>query len=178
MKLVRSWPVNVPTGRSYVVDDAPRMLNENYSYAGLVDVDDDVIQLDWDTAVSREDLQHFAQWARMAPAEVHVAPVKVYPDSRRGLTRTIWNLRTYEGEGLRETREWEPTCDLFGFGMVYLPGHMIREFSATFADELAAGTVRWDDTGFAGWHHRTHGPANVAWNVRPIHLHYRISEVL
>src|SRR5581483_6549757 len=95
MKLIRSWPDPLPAGRNYVVDDAPRMLNSNYSYAGLVDVGDDLIQLDWDTAVSREDLTAFAALAREHPDRVLVAPVPVYADSRRGLDRTVWNLRRY-----------------------------------------------------------------------------------
>lgn len=178
MKLIRSFPMQVPSGRNHVVDDAERLVNSAYSYAGLADLDVDVVHLDWDQALHREDLVRFADLARERPAHVLVAPVRVYPDSRRGLSRTVWNLRTYDGEQLRETREGEPTCDLFGFGMVYLPAALLRGFSARFADELAAGTVRWDDTGFAGWHHREHGPATVAWDVRPVHLHYRISEVI
>lgn len=178
MKVMRSFPEYVPAGRNYVIDDCPRLLNEHYSYRGLVDVDDDVIQLDWDTAVSREDLAAFAARARADRGAVVVAPVRVYPDSRRGLTRTVWNLRCYDGPNLREIREGEPTCDLFGFGMVYLPRELVRGFVDEYRDELDAGTVRFDDTGFAGWHHRTVGPAAVAWDVRPVHLHYRISEVV
>lgn len=170
----------VPAGRNHVVDDAPRMLNENMSYAGLSGLDDDVIQLDWDTAVSREDLVLFAELARQAPDRVLVAPVPVYPDSRRGLSDTIWNLRRYTegGRTLRYLRTGEPACHLFGFGMVYLPGKLVRRFMDRFAEQLAAGTVRFDDTGFAAWHHREVEPdTRIAWRVRPVHLHYRISEV-
>lgn len=178
MKLVRSWPLHVPAARNHVVDDAPRLINDRYSYRGLVELDDDVVQLDWDTAMAREDLERFVELARQRPAEVLVAPVPVYPDSRRGLQRTIWNLRCYAGDTLREIREGEPTCDLFGFGLVYLPKDMIRGFADRWRAELDAGTVRFDDTGFAGWHHRTFGPARVAWDVRPVHLHYRVADVV
>lgn len=182
MKLIRSWPLHVPAARNYVVDDAPRLINDRFSYRGLVELDDDIVQLDWDTAVSREDLELFAAQARERPADVLVAPVRVYPDSRegRGLAQPIWNLRTYlPGEaGMRETREGEPTCDLFGFGMVYLPRAVLAGFEAAWRRELDAGAIRFDDTGLAGWCYRQFGPTRVAWDVRPIHLHYRITDAI
>lgn len=177
MKLIRSFPAVIPAGRNYVVDDAARLVNRDYSYAGLVDVGDDLIHLDWDTAVSREDLVKFAQRAQMQPQRVLVAPVKVYPDSRRGLTDTIWNCRLYDGGGYRYVNEMDVVCDLFGFGMVYLPKARLAEFAEEFRDQLADGSIRFDDTGFAGWYDRTHGQTFIEWAVRPIHLHYRISEV-
>jgi hypothetical protein len=180
MKLIRSWPDPLPAGRNYVIDDAPRMLNSNYSYAGLVGVGDDLIQLDWDTAVSREDLTVFAALAREHPDRVLVAPVPVYGDSRRGLNRTVWNLRRYtSGEThLRYVDTGEPTCHLFGFGMVYLPRELVAGFVQHHADDLAAGRVRFDDSSFAGWHHRhVQTETRIAWQVRPIHLHYKIGEV-
>lgn len=178
MRLVRSWPRQTPAGRNYVVDDAPRLVNDNYDYRGLVELDDDVIQLDWDTAISREDLETFAALARLAPIRVLVAPVLVYPDSRRGLFRPVWNLRRYEGDTLRYVTEWEPTCHLFGFGMVYLPRDLLVGFADTFAEQLTDGSIRFDDTGFAAWHHRVVDPETaIAWQVRPVHLHYRISDV-
>lgn len=184
MKLIRSWPLHVPTARNHVVDDAPRLINDRYSYRGLVELDDDVIQLDWDTAVSREDLASFAAAARRRPANVLVAPVRIYPDGRKGLARPIWNLRNYEhntrGEeiGLREVGDGEATCDLFGFGMVYLPRAVLAEFEQRWRAQLDTGDVRFDDTGLAGWHYRERGPTRIAWDVRPIHLHYRIADVL
>lgn len=175
MKLIRSFPANPPGGRNYVVDDAQRIYNANYDYAALAEIDDDVIQVDWDTAISRGDLVRFAEQARREPGRVLVAPVPIYPDNVPGLPPPyVWNCRTYVGEipdrYLRYVDEWEPYCDLFGFGMVYLPRDMIRGFV----------DVGWffDDTSFAVWYHMEYGPSRIAWDVRPIHLHYRISEVV
>lgn len=181
MKLIRSWPDPLPQGRNHVVDDAPRMLNSNYSYLGLADIGDDLIQLDWDTAVSREDLTVFAALAREQPDRVLVAPVPVYPDSRRGLDGTIWNLRRYtDGETrMRYVQTGELTCHLFGFGMVYLPQALIRAFVDAHSADIEAGRIRFDDSSFAGWHHRNvQAETWIAWQVRPIHVHYRISEVV
>jgi hypothetical protein len=181
MKLIRSWPNHaLPAGRNYVVDDARRVLTDGCDYRTLVEVDDDLIQLDWDTAVSREDLLTFAALAREHPERVLVAPVPVYPDSRRGLPGTVWNLRRYAFDHfqLRYVYTGEPTCHLFGFGMVYLPRKLIHGFAETFRTDLDEGRIRFDDTGFAGWHCRqVQRETPIAWQVRPVHLHYRIGEV-
>lgn len=183
MRLVRSFPAHPPAGRNFVVDDAERAVNRDdgrwrYSYRALADVGDDLINLDWDVAVSREDLVAFAKAARSQPDLVLIAPTLVYQDSRAGLPGTVWSMRRYEPSGaLRQVAAGEPACHLFGFGMLYLPAALIDAFCSRFAAELDAGTVRFDDTAFAGWHHRTVGEAAIDWSVRPVHLHYRISEV-
>ena len=67
----------------------------------------------------------------------------------------------------------EPTCHLFGFGMLYLPRALIAGFVEEFRTGLDAGLVSFGDTAFAGWHHRTvRAETPIAWDVRPIHLHY------
>lgn len=175
MKLIRSFPASVPPGRSYVVDDAQKFFNADYDYRGLASIGDDVIQLDWDTAVSREDLIRFADQARKHPDRVLVAPVLVYPDSRKGLTQPVWNLRRYADDSEQATRHVityrDETCHLFGFGMVYLPHKLLEAFEREWLG-------KFDDTGFAGWHYRNvEREVPIAWQIQPVHLHYRISEV-
>jgi hypothetical protein len=179
MQVIRSWPDPLPPGRNYVVDDAQRLVNTDYDYRGLTGIGDDVIHLDWDTAVSRSDLMLFARLAREHPDRVLVAPQPLEPGHRRGITEQVWNCRVYtnEGQGTRWVRTGEPIAHLFGFGMVYLPLETMREFDATFRPDLDAGRVKFDDTGFAGWYFRQRGGAEIAWPVRPVHVHYRISEV-
>lgn len=178
MRLIRSFPATIPAGRSYVVDDAERHVNTNYSYRGLVAYGDDLVHLDWDMAVSREDLERFARLAARTPDRVLVAPQRVdVGDGRRGLTKPVWNMRVNVGGRLRHVTETDRTCDLYGFGMVYLPGKLLRGFEDDYRQALDAGTVRYDDTGFAGWATREQGPATIDWTVRPVHLHYKISEV-
>ena len=179
MKLVRCWPDPAPVGRTgYVVDDCPRLYNTNYSYRGLVALDDDVISLDWDTAVGRDDLVTFAKRCRANPDQVLVVPQVMDVGWRRGWTDSRWNCMVYEGNGKRHVRPGEPTCHLFGFGMVYLPRDVLAAFEARWAPKLDAGTVRFDDMGFAGWHHReVSRDTPIAWEVNAVHLHYRVSEV-
>src|SRR5262245_21056937 len=124
MRLVRSWPLHPPAGRARVEDDAYRLYNDNYEYRGLADLDDDVLHIDWDIAVSKEDLTAFAAKARQTPDRVLVAPCPLYPDTRPGLTGATWNCRRYSDtsrSAMRYIERGEPTCHLFGFGMVYLP---------------------------------------------------------
>jgi hypothetical protein len=176
MLLVRSWPQHPPAGRNRVEDDAVRLLNDNYDYRGLAAFGDDVVHVDWDTAVSREDLVTFAEIARRHPEQVLVAPVPVYADSRKGLRRTVWNLLRYEGaDRTRYLQAGEPFCHLFGFGMVYLPHVLLVAAEDAFADQPG---VVFSDIAFAGWHHQNvNAEVPVAWDVRPVHLHYRISQV-
>ena len=59
-----------------------------------------------------------------------------------------------------------PFCDLFGFGLVYLPHSIVAKYLAT--DPQVTG-----DAIFSKWHHAQGlGPVPVHWDVRPIHLHY------
>ena len=178
MRLVRSFPEQVPEGRNYVVDDAPRLLNRDHDYRGLINLADDVIQLDWDTAVSREDLETFAKRTRSNPDRVLVAPVLVYPSrKRRGLTTPVWNVRRYlpGGQAMRYCTPQDTGAHLFGFGMVYLPAELLAGFARVLGSPQFP---RFGDMEFAGWHHRHVTPeAEIAWDVRPVHVHYRISEV-
>lgn len=168
MRLTRAWPSHPPSGRSYVVDDVERVPVDEYDYRALVDVDDDVLLLDWDMAVHREDLAEFARRARQDPGRVLVAPYLAYPDTRPGLPRPTWTMRRYEPTGLtRYVHEGESTCHLFGFGMTYLPRHLI----VGFAESNPA--LRFDDTTFAQWLHRTADwEVPITWDIRPVHLNY------
>lgn len=177
MKLVRAWPTN-PPARPHVIDDAMRVAVDDYDYSGLADVGDDVISLDWDIAVSREDLAVFAALARRAPRRVLVAPYLIYPDSRRGMQAPTWAAKRYINAGgqTRYVDEGETHCHLFGFGMVYLPHELLRGFVDTFAGRLADGSMVMDDISFSGWHYRNvDQEAELAWQVRPAHLHYDIA---
>lgn len=172
MRLVRSWPSRPPVGKSFVVDDAQRVEVDDYDYRRLADLDDDVINLDWDVAVAREDVERFALQARAEPGRVLVAPYPIYPDTRPGLGELTWPMRRHESGQLRYVRTGEPFCHLFGFGMVYLPRELLRGFVQ------ANPGVRLDDTAFAGWHYReTATEVPITWDIRPVHLNYRISSV-
>ena len=68
---------------------------------------------------------------------------------------------------MRFVAEGEPTCHLWGLGVTYLPRVVIREF-------LEAWPGHFNDGAVSGWYYRHYGETPIAWDVRPIHLHYLI----
>ena len=178
MQLIRSFPAVIPPERNYVQDDARRIYNHDHDYRELIELHDDVIHIDWDTAVSREALESFAKQARSDPERVLVAPVLVYPSPKRtGLSTPVWNVRRYlPGDAaMRYCTPEDATAHLFGFGMVYLPASLLWAFGQVLGTPVAP---RFGDMEFAAWHYRhVTAEAPIAWDCTPVHVHYRISEV-
>lgn len=175
MKIIRSWPEKVPPNRNYVVDTLPRFFMQDYSYRGIGEFDDDVLILEWDMAVSQEDLGTFLAWIEKTPDKVVVAPYKIYQatSSPAKLWRPIYAMRRYnDGEAtMRYVTEDDATCHLWALGMTYLPRDVIRAF-------LDAWPGHFSDTSLSGWHYRNvEKETTIAWNVRPVHLHYAIEEM-
>lgn len=185
MKLVRSWPQRIPEGRiGYVIDDMPRLLIDRYDLRPLGDIDDDVLLLEWDLAVGREDLLTFAGRACEYPERVMVAPYRLYPDGNPGLTEPIWAHRRFRDgivpgqwvqirlDVLPHIREGEPFCHLFGLGMIYLPRRLVRRFIDEYCTRNPQAS--FDDHNFAEWHfhHAEQPEVPVTWDIRPVHLHY------
>jgi hypothetical protein len=178
VRLIRSFPATIPAGLAYVVDDAERMLNEDYSYRGLTAYDDDVVHLDWDQAVNAGDLARFRHRCVIDPDQARVVPVLVDRWARPGLTTGVWNCRVYQPGGrLRYATKADGKADLFGFGMVYLPGRALAAFEAEHRAGLDDGSVRFDDTSFSGWYTRNYGPVPIDWDIPCVHLHYSAKAV-
>lgn len=177
MQLLRSWPEQVPPGRAHVVDDVPRLLMRDYDYrAPLAEVDDDVLLIEWDLAIGKEDLAEFARRAKAAPERVLVAPYRLYHySSDRDRPAPIWAHRRYEGTPeagtLRHVTEADQTCHLWGLGLTYLPRHVIAAFVAAWGGTLTDGAL-------SGWHYRNvAGDVPITWDIRPVHLHYRLPPI-
>jgi len=173
VRLIRSWPLHVPDGRHYVVDDIERLVIDNCDYNTLGDIDDDVLLLEWDIAVSREDLVTFAAQAQADPSRVLVGPYRIYYPT---LPEPIWAHRHWGGEpkgmvgpvGTEPVSTGDPHCNLFGLGMIYLPRKAIRGFLRTkFANHFG-------DLEFSMYHYANLSQdVPICWDVRPVHLHYR-----
>lgn len=160
--MVRSWPAVIPAGRGYVTDILPRAVMDNHDYRPVLDgLDDDVIIAEWDIAFGLEDIERFAAACEAEPGKARVAPYRLYPAST-GLASPVWAHRDIDGTWISDG---EPACDLFGFGLVYLPLAIVRQHLTD-----THGAVS-DDT-FSRWHHRRYGPTAVQWDVRLTHLHY------
>jgi hypothetical protein len=171
MLVVRAWPDHPPAGRARVEDGWPRVAVDNYDYRGLAALGENVISLDWDTAVSPEDLRAFAARAAADPERPLVGPCRLYQDGTVNLPQPMWNVKRFNPGfvTLRYVEEGEPSCHLFGFGMVYLPHVLITKFIAANPGRIM------DDTSFSGWHHHNIEPETaIDWTVRPVHLHFEI----
>ena len=177
MRLLRSWPETVPGGRAYVHDDMPRLIMKNFDYrAPLTDVNDDVLLIEWDLAIGKEDLIAFAARAAATPDDVLVAPYRLYhAASGRDRPQPVWVHRRYEGTGdsesLRHVTPDDETCHLWGLGLTYLPRWIVAECLAAWDGTLTDGAL-------SGWHHRNiKTDVPIAWDIRPVHLHYRIPTI-
>jgi hypothetical protein len=175
VRLLRSWPAVVPPGRAHVVDGVERLVMTDYDYRVLADVDDDVLLLEWDIAVAREDLAVFAARAAAEPDRVLVAPYRLYISGREGereLPAPVWTHRRFTSpHSMRFVTPADPTCHLFGLGMVYLPRPLVLGFLDFLAGMSAERT--FDDGTFSQWHYsRVRRDVPVVWDASPVHLHY------
>lgn len=184
MKLLRSWPKNPPPGRPHVVDSIPRLEMDNYDYSVLAQLQDDVLLLEWDIAVGKDELVGFARRAAATPNQVLVAPYRHYPEAygadpssgfpQYGFAQSTWVHRYWSGPAdpnmFRFVETGAPWCNLWGFGLTYLPQQVITGY-------LNARQVDWgfDDTSLSEWHFRfVEQRVPIDWDTRPVHLHYAV----
>ena len=81
MKIVRSWPEHVPPNHPYIYDNCERiLLRRKYlpDYTTLLEAEDNLLHLDWDVAVGRNELRVFAKKCEAEPDKVRVAPTWNY----------------------------------------------------------------------------------------------------
>lgn len=174
MRIIRSWPATIPAGRAYVHDEHERLVIDDHDYHSLDSIDDDILLLEWDIAVGREDLAEFAARAAAAPGRVLVAPYQLYFYASQRERAPVWAHRRYEGTPetgtLRHVTPADESCHLWGLGMTYLPRHVVRAFLDAYPD------VHFSDTSLSGWHYRNvEQDVPVTWDIRPVHLHYDVT---
>jgi hypothetical protein len=178
VKLVRSWPASIPEGRSYVVDDIPKFVMNGFDYRGLVDLDDDVVLIEWDIAVGGEQLRTFIDRAKAEPDRVRVAPYLLYRGGLKGDRPQVpFYVHRVREPGMRTWVKGpaDKYCHLFGFGLIYLPKDLIAGFVAQM------GTSKFGDSEFSRWHMRQplgeRRNVPIDWDVHAVHLHYVTPEV-
>lgn len=185
VKLVRSWPGNIPEGRAYVVDDIPKFVmggdgDRQFDYRRLVDLDDDIVLIEWDIAVGGQDLAKFMQRAKAEPDQVRVAPYLLYRggrNTRAGRPQIPFWVHRIRTQRVRAWASPEDThCQMFGFGLVYLPAALLRAFVAQMQPNTHFG-----DSEFSRWHMRN-APQHlrdvpIDWDISVVHLHYELPEV-
>ena len=187
MRWLRSWPLEFDEGqlqsRAHVIDSLPRLYTRDYDYTPLGEIDDDVIIIEWDIAVSSDQAEFFEKLVLIDMGRPLVAAHRLYHVEQ---DRMVWAHRkmTDEVGGERWISELEPQCDRFAFGLIYLPRYLVRQFLAAPAPARGAPLVtpggytdtRFTDQTFSMWYrHRCEsgGPVRVEWSVQPVHLHGR-----
>ena len=173
MKVIRSWPRDPPEYHPRADDMIPRMLNSDFDYRKLIAYNDDILHVDWDTAVSPEDFSHFAEHARTDPLSCLVHPCVMYPGGMFGsqirdhsAPERAGYRYVNNGTGCRHITEDDEACALWGFGMVYLPGKWLTAYGDAFPGQ------KLTDIGFSGWYYRQAGEARICWHVKPVHLNF------
>ena len=182
MKLVRSWPETIPPDRSYIVDDIPKFImgkdgDRQYDYRYLLDLNDDVVLIEWDIAVGAEHLSAFMARAKAEPDRVRVAPYVLYRRvSRKGRAQHPFYVHRLRSQTARcWVRGPQDThCQMFGFGLVYLPQKLLQ----AFVDQMDPAS-HFGDSEFSRWHMRNVSPPDVPidWDIPLVHLHYNPVEV-
>jgi hypothetical protein len=148
-----------------VVDGLYRIEMRDYNYVPVLSqLDSDTVIIEWDLAVELADITRFTSACQADPGRVRVAPYRLYPRSTN-LPEAVWAHRKVATHPAWIT-EADQECELFGFGLVYLPHEIVRQYLAT-SPEVTGDAI------FSQWHHAQGvGPVPVSWDVRPIHLHY------
>jgi hypothetical protein len=187
MRLVRSWPLDVPPNHPCIYDNCDRViLRRKYlpDYTPLAETGEDLLHLDWDVAVGRNELRRFADKCRAEPGKVRVAPTWNYVTRIKNNhtldgSTTQWLLWRQENVSRRNCYEGEPTCDYFGFGMVYLPAELLARFKEDRPD------IRFNDINFSRWHYDVHQGGYgrspgvpVEWDVHAVHINYSMQDAL
>lgn len=166
IRLVRSWPAptelrKIREPRGCVVDWLERIEISDFDYRpvrdwALAEGCDGVLNLEWDIAVSREDMKLLRDRARTFPHSPFVAPYRLYPQN-------VWAHGRAEGVPVIGG---EPHCFFPCFGLIYWPRWVLEKWEPLEHDP------RMTDTSFARWSARQGIRWDIEWDARPIHLHY------
>ena len=144
----------------------------------------DLIVIEWDLAVSPEDKATFEAWLDATNClkwqRVGVAPYRLYTANpgtpyseapwvhrrlpeRPDMQIDVGGTPVMIDSMPRWVTEGEPTCDWFGFGLIYLPFPVVRDYLKD------GGPMR--DTPFSQWYSERYGTTPICWDCRPVHLH-------
>ena len=204
MKWVRSYVGSLEetmktadaTKRGFVYDptQCEPVFIQGYNYWDMFnEADDDIILIEWDTALSYEDRRLFEGHCRANNKVPHVAPYKHYVYKNRW-QRVGW---VHRNSTMCFVHEGDPYAFYVGFGLVYLPLQVMKDCvdavknrmlvkddrDRDFVLGIPQGEDRENsvtenlitDCTFSFWHATTtRQPIQIHWDVRPVHLHYEV----
>ena len=145
------------------------------------ELEEDFIHLDWDIAIGRDEIREFATRCSQNPSQVRSIPYRSYPTRRR---RDKWfNQKTTEWcawhivpnipGGKRRIDTNDPTCDLVGFGAIYIPIQMFKDYAKQETGECT-------DFKFSEWYYNSVDNKGIPleWDIPIVHLNFSIKEAL
>lgn len=177
MRVVRTYPIMHPEtlrGRARVEDEIERCYISDYDNRSLLDFKSDVLVLEWDIALSREDLESLVELCR-GYDDVLSVPYRLYFESDVRIPKTgVWSSQILLDPvtlASRWVRSDDLTCDMFGFGCTFVPYRLLLQFVEDGG--FRAGDSRMTDTNFSLWHYRRISrKVPLLWDFKPVHLHY------
>ena len=177
MRLLRSWPAEVPDGRAHVVDGMERLVIKDFRYDPWLNRF--LIRWFYSNGTSRCPARAppVHDRAKDVPRPRLLRPVSAVPDDppQPPLNRPVWSARYDNGQVVEE---FDPYCHLFSLGMTYLPQAAIAGYFAAMETDDHLAQEGFTDGAFSGWWWRTSGlETPLFWDVRPVHLHYRTPKV-
>jgi len=161
----RTFPRNMPIGRKYVHDNrTPKKMMTEYDYLPVLqELDESCILIEWDIAYEPDAMNTFIEYCMAEPERIHVAPFRLWPIST-ALEGPVWVHRHWEP--MWWINRYDPFCQLFGFGFIYLPIDIVKKYLETKPE-------RTDDTVFSKWHYlNVQHDVPVHWSVNLTHLHW------
>lgn len=183
VRLVRSWPRKPPDNHPRIEDNCTRIVIDWCDYSALLQLNDDVLHLDWDVAVGQDELQAFAAKCIAEPEVVRVAPTMSYPTRQRAWHPApgtpkhymVWSEESWASDRVG-LRPGTPYCNYFAFGFVYLPRWTLEGFMESIPD--FGSTL--NDVSFSAWYQYVTGGRDVPveWDTNVIHLNYSMKDAL
>lgn len=199
MKWYRSYLKNLETtvqcakrrNKAFVYDPGhcePYFAENSYGYWGLFErATEDFILIEWDIALSLEDRLRFESLCQERPDHVQVAPYRHY-FYRNNFRDYAWMHRSGP---MNFVNEGDPFCFYFGFGLIYLPLDVVKQYIKDANDYRTIVSERGTeyklnpgappigatfDCLFSDWYATVTNmrPVPIHWDVRPIHLNYDI----
>lgn len=148
---------------------------DGYDYRLLGDIGDDVLLIEWDIALGRDELVRFAKRAQETPEQVLVAPYPIYRSTigLHDIEKPVWPMRRYNAgeQSMRFVQPSDTHCHIFAMGVIYLPAAVVKAFLADYPGHFS-------DTSFSGWHYRNiTQDVPIAWDCPAVHLNYAIPEL-
>ena len=174
---VQTWPERIPEARSYPFCWQARQVPISHHDARPVfdllaaSAAPGVLMIEWDIAFDGDDLRTLCRRAIAEPDVGFVAPYKLWPGP-------TWGHRIIDPPGpdeldfeqaqqrIRWVKPGDPACNLPCFGAIYIPRHIAEAWEPNPADP------RLTDSNFAWWAQQKDLWWSIAWDVRPVHLHY------